>query len=206
MRVRRLRDPRLLRHVVDLDQYYEDLERGRLPAVAYIAPAGASEHPPGRVEAGETMVRALDHGPGAQRSWERSAFMWTYDESGGWFDHVPPAAGSGYGFRVPALLVSPYARRGCVDSTQLDTTSIPGFIERNWRLAPLAARDARARGLERAFDFSRPPREPSIVAAERKPRDRRGARIWVIYLGLRRGGRPERDPDRLGGPAPGVAR
>ena len=109
--------------------------------------------------------------------------MWTYDESGGWFDHVPPPRGSGYGLRVPALLVSPYARRGFVDGTQLDTTSILRFIETNWRLAPLASRDARAGSLERALDFSRPPREPSMIAAERKPPDRRGVRIWVIYVG-----------------------
>jgi hypothetical protein len=172
-----LRDPRLSRHVVDLDEYYEDLERGRLPAVSYIAPAGASEHPPGRVAAGATLTRALLTALARSSAWHSSAFLWTYDESGGWFDHVRPPPGAG--FRVPALLVSPYARRGYVDSTPLDTTSIPAFIERNWGLSPRT----RPRGLGRAFDFSRPPREARIVSAERRPTQRRQARLWVIYLG-----------------------
>ena len=162
---------------MDLDQYYVDLERGRLPAVAYIAPAGASEHPPGRIAAGATLTRALVTALARSSAWDSSAFLWTYDESGGWFDHVRPPPGAG--FRVPALLVSPYARRGFVDGTPLDTTSIPAFIERNWGLG----RHIQARGFRRAFDFSRPPREPIIPAAERAPAARRGVRLWVIYVG-----------------------
>jgi hypothetical protein len=164
-------------HIADLDEYYMDLERDRLPAVAYIAPAGASEHPPGRVAAGATLTRALVTALARSRAWDSSAFLWTYDESGGWFDHVRPPPGAG--FRVPALLVSPYARRGFVDSTRLDTTSIPAFIERNWGLA----RRTGARSFERAFDFSRGPREPTIPASERTRAARHGARLWVIYVG-----------------------
>jgi phospholipase C len=162
-------DPRLFSHIVDLDQYYEDLETGRLPAVAYIAPAGASEHPPGRLQAGQTLVRTLISALARSTAWDSSAFMLTYDEWGGWFDHVRPPGvdGATYGFRVPALLVSPYARRDYVDSTQLDTTSILRFIEDNWGLEPLARRDARANSFRRAFNFSRPPREPTITAAAR---------------------------------------
>ena len=162
-------DPRLFSHIADLDQYYEDLETGRLPAVAYIAPAGASEHPPGRLQAGQTLVRTLITALARSGAWDSSAFMWTYDEWGGWFDHVRPPRvdGASYGFRVPALLVSAYARRDYVDSTQLDTTSILRFIEDNWALEPLAGRDARANSFGRAFDFSRPPREPTITAAAR---------------------------------------
>ena len=88
-----LRDPRLARHIVDLDEYYEDLERGRLPAVAYVAPAGASEHPPGRVAAGATLTRSLVTALARSDVWDSSAFLWTYDESGGWFDHVSPPPG-----------------------------------------------------------------------------------------------------------------
>ena len=139
---RYVRDRRLFSHVVDLEEYYEDLERGTLPEVAYIAPAGGSEHPPGGTQPGQTLVQELCVTALARsEAWRSSAFMWTYDEWGGWFDHVRPPPGRG--FRVPALLVSPYARRGVVDSTPLDHTSILRFIEDNWRLAPLAARDAR---------------------------------------------------------------
>jgi hypothetical protein len=169
-----VRDPR---HVVDLDEFYEDLDRDRLPAVAYIAPAGASEHPPGRISAGATLTRALITALARSSAWESSAFMWTYDESGGWFDHVRPPRGAG--FRVPALLVSPYARRGYVDSTALDTTSIPGFIERNWRLGPGGGPPR----LGWALDFSQPPRAARIVSADRKAAARGHTRIWVIYVG-----------------------
>jgi hypothetical protein len=118
-------------------------------------------------------------------AWDSSAFMWTYDDWGGWFDHVrpPKVAGGTLGFRVPALLVSPYARRGHVDSTRLDTTSILRFIEDNWKLEPLGPRDARANSLAGAFDFAREPRAPGIVAAERRPEDPAAVRRWVIYLG-----------------------
>jgi phospholipase C len=174
------RNPRLLRHIVDLDEYYDDLQRGTLPQVAYIAPAGGSEHPPRRPQTGQTLVRTLLTALARSRAWPHSAFMWTYDEWGGWFDHVRPPAGRG--FRVPALLVSPYARRGAVDSTVLDHTSIVRFIEDNWRLAPLARRDARANGLARAFDFDSAPRRPAIVAASRdEPKDPEPRR-WVIYF------------------------
>ena len=77
---------------------------------------------------------------------------------------------------MPALLVSPYARRGVVDSTPLDHTSILRFIEDNWRLAPLAARDEQARSLDGAFDFARHPREPKIIAGDLEHLRRAAAR------------------------------
>jgi phospholipase C len=182
---RYVEDPTRFDRIVELEEYYEDLRSGDLPDVAYIAPAGSSEHPPGRIDPGEALVRRLITALSMSSAWPSSAFMWTYDEPGGWFDHVRPArlAGGDLGFRVPALLVSPYARRGYVDSTRLDTTSILRFIEDNWRLKPLGRRDARAGSLARAFDFSGAPREPSIVAAERGARDPSPVRRWVIYLG-----------------------
>jgi phospholipase C len=175
---RYVRDRRLFRHIVDLEQYYEDLENDRLPAVAYIAPAGASEHPPGRLKTGQALVRSLIIALSRSRAWNSSAFMWTYDNWGGWFDHVPPPTVDGrrYGFRVPALLVSPYARRGHVDGTRLDTTSIARFIEHNWGLG------ARTDPFAGAFDFSRPPRRPVIMSAEPARARQREPRRWVIYL------------------------
>ena len=172
---------RLFSHIVDLEEYYRDLEYGTLPQVAYIAPAGAAEHPPASPKTGETLVRSLLTALARSDAWESSAFMWTYDEWGGWFDHVRPPAG--YGFRVPALLVSPYARSGFVDSTTLDTTSILRFIEKNWRLAPLAKRDTRANSFDEAFDFSRPAREATIISAGREPDvSPTEPRRWLIYL------------------------
>jgi len=172
--------PRLMRHIVDLDRYYDDLRNGTLPQVAYIAPAGGSEHPPRRPESGQTLVRSLITALARSRAWPHSAFMWTYDEWGGWYDHVRPPAGRG--FRVPALLVSPYAREGVVDHTPLEHASIPRFIERNWGLRPLSHRDARAGDLTSAFDFEQPARAAEIVPATRGSSGDPEPRRWVIYL------------------------
>ena len=166
---RYLDNPELASHIVDLDEYYADLRNGTLPQVAYIVSSGATERPPGNLQAGQQFVKRLIDALMASESWSSSAFMWTYDDWGGWYDHVPPPQvdAYGYGFRVPALLVSPYARRGHVDSTQLDFTSILRFIEDNWGLQPLAERDARANSISSAFDFAQAPREPQLLSYQR---------------------------------------
>ncbi len=166
---RYLDDPELFSHIVDLDEYFEDLNNGTLPAVSYIVPSGASEHPPGSIRAGQRFVKTLITELMRSDAWNSAAFMWTYDDWGGWYDHVPPPRVDeyGYGFRVPALLVSAYARRGHVNSTELDYTSILKFIEENWGLKPLAERDAKANSIAGAFDFTREPREPVFLSAVR---------------------------------------
>jgi phospholipase C len=166
---RYLDDPELSSRIVNLDQYYEDLANDELPAVSFIVPSGASEHPPGSILAGQRFVKGLINALMQSDAWESSAFLWTYDDWGGWYDHVPPPIVDdwGYGFRAPALLVSPYAKRGHVDSTVLDFTSGLKFIEENWDLQPLAERDAEANNFLSAFDFSQPPREPRIVPSTR---------------------------------------
>jgi phospholipase C len=176
----------LRRHLVDLNEYYDDLRAGNLPAVSYIvAPSGgSSEHAPGTAVAGQRFIKKLMNALIRSPSWSSSAFMWAYDGWGGWYDHVrPPQVDSfGYGFRTPALLVSPYARRGHVDHTRLDFTSILKFIEHNWRIEPLASRDRNARNFLGAFDFESAPREAAFVATERSVEKKPGANAVVIYL------------------------
>lgn len=164
-------DPELASRIVGLDEYYLDLERGTLPAVAYIAPSGPSEHPPGSLLAGQRFVRSLIQSLMRSDAWSTSAFMVTYDDWGGWYDHVAPPRvdADGYGFRVPAFLVGGYARQGHIESATLDYTSILRFIEDNWGLEPLAARDSAATSIAGAFDFSRPPREPAFISFDRVP-------------------------------------
>jgi phospholipase C len=154
-----------------LEQYYKDLDHNTLPAVSFMVPSGSSEHPPGSLAAGESFVSDLMTSLMRSSSWSTSSFMWTYDDWGGWYDHVkPPAVDSeGYGFRAPALLVSPYARQGLVDHTQIDFTSQLKFIEQNWGLPPLASRDAAANGLDSAFDFTQGPRPPKFVSPDLSP-------------------------------------
>jgi phospholipase C len=178
-----LDDPELNEKIVPLEQYYADLAAGTLPAVSYIVPSGASEHPPGSIQAGERFVQSLIGSLMRSSAWETSAFSWTYDDWGGWYDHVkPPQVDQyGYGFRVPALLVSPYARRGHVDSTLSDFTSYPAFIEANWRLEPLAERDSKANDLMSAFDFQAPPRPPVLLDRTREAVPIRTPRSTVIY-------------------------
>lgn len=179
-----LDDPKLSSHIVDLNEYYTDLENGTLPAVAYIAPAGASEHPPGSIRSGQKFVKALIQALMRSSAWDSSAFMVTYDDWGGWYDHVLPIQVDehGYGLRVPAFMISPYAKRGHIDSTILDFTSILKFIEENWNIEPLAERDANANSFITAFDFSQPPREPAFVPFERVVQEQRTEpRRIVIY-------------------------
>lgn len=164
-----LDDPVLFSKIVHLDEYYDDLRNGTLPAVSYIVPSGASEHPPGSIRAGESFVKTLVHELMKSSEWYESAFIWTYDDWGGWYDHVkPPVVDEfGFGFRAPALLVSPYAKRGYIDSTEYDFTSPIRFITDNWGLESLAERDANANSIENAFDFTKPPRQPAFVASQR---------------------------------------
>ncbi len=179
-------NPKLFAHIVPYDQLLEDMRRGTLPAVSYVVPSGSSEHPPGSIKAGETFVRTLINGLMRSRYWESSAFTWTYDDWGGWYDHVrPPQVDRfGYGFRAPALLVSAYAKPGHVEHSTMDFTSILKFIEENWGLRPLTDRDRRARSLMRVFDFSRGPRNAVFLTRERSvtrlPEPRRSA-VYIAY-------------------------
>ena len=180
-----LDDPSLNAHIVDLQQYYRDLADGTLPAVAFIAPSGPSEHPPSNVRSGERFVKTLVQSLMQSPAWGSSAFLLTYDDWGGWFDHVrPPQIDAyGYGFRVPTLLVSPYARRGAIDSTTLDFTSILRFIEDNWSLPSLSGRDAAAKSIVSGFDFSAAPRPAVVVPFNRVDASAPKAPVrGVIYM------------------------
>jgi phospholipase C len=162
-------NPELMSHIVDIEQYYTDLQAGTLPAVAFMAPLGSSEHPPGNLRAGQRFVQTIINSLMRSSYWDKSAFMWAYDDWGGWYDHVlPPKVDAyGYGFRVPALLVSAYARVGQINTTTLDYTSGMKFIEENWGLQPLSTRDAAANSIESAFDFASPPRPAAFLPASR---------------------------------------
>jgi phospholipase C len=184
-------DPALRKHIVGMDQYYTDLAHGTLPAVAYIASASDDERSARSIPAAQNMIHNLVTQLMQSRYWDSSALMWSYDGSGGWYDNVPPprTGSAQLGLRVPALLVSAYARKGQVNHTVLDYTSALKFIEQNWRLAPLTARDARATGLASAFDFTAPPRPPVIIPAAtsamagvaRPPRAVPRGTIYALY-------------------------
>jgi phospholipase C len=171
-------------HIVPLHRLAEDMERGTLPAVSYVVPRGSSERPPGSLDPGQTLVQTLVNGLMRSRYWPSSAFVWSYDGAGGWYDHVAPPQVDrwGYGFRVPALLVSPYARRGRIVHSTLDSTSILKFIERNWGLRPLSRRDARGRGLGAAFDFRHGPRPAAFITRQRGAVTTAGSSSKPVYV------------------------
>jgi phospholipase C len=160
--------PQLHDRIVGLDQYYTDLAHGTLPAVAFVTSSGASERSARSIPAGQALVRTMVTQLMTSRYWHSSALVWTYDGTGGWYDHVAPpsAGGDRLGFRVPALLVSPYARPGRVDHTTLEYPSVLRFIEDNWRLKPLSGRDRHAASIASAFDFTAPPHRAKIIPAE----------------------------------------
>jgi phospholipase C len=150
-----------------------------LPAVAYLDPAytlpvlglGSDYHPGSDIRAGEWFLSQVSSAVTSSPAWPRTLLVITFDEWGGFFEHVPPqhapdvaARYSLRGFRVPTLLVSPYARRGHVDHGVYDHTSILKLIEWRFGLPALAPRDRAARNLAAALDFSqRDLRAPSFA-------------------------------------------
>jgi phospholipase C len=162
-------DPELNSRIVDMDEYFTDIENGTLPAVSYVLALGATEHPLSSLELGQRFTRNMLQALMASELWDKSAFLITYDDWGGWFDHVPPPQIDryGYGFRVPALLVSPYAKRGYIDSTTLDYTSIPSS-SRKLGLEPLAEQTLRQTTSSMPSILTNP-REPRFISWERTP-------------------------------------
>ncbi len=176
-------DPALSSRIVSLEEFYDDVANDTLPAVSYVVPSGASEHPPGSIQAGERFIRTLVTSVMRSSSWESTALTWTYDDWGGWYDHVPPPKVDqfGYGFRAPALLVSAYAKPGHIESSTLDFTSILKFIEENWEIAPLTERDAAANNFLGVFDFEAPPRDPVLLSTNRDDEPIIRPRTDIVY-------------------------
>ena len=145
-----------------------DCAAGTLPNLAYVDPrfedeqSGTSgdDHPHADIRNGEAFMARVYRAVTSSPAWPKTVLIFNFDEWGGFFDHMPPptapipaadaAAGNQdgrRGFRVPTLLVSPWARRGYVGSTLYDHTSVLRMIEDRWRLSPLTVRDATANSL-----------------------------------------------------------
>jgi len=122
--------------------------------------------------------------------WKDSAIVLSWDDWGGWYDHVAPPQvdADGYGFRVPMMIISPYAKPGFIFHETTDFTSILKFIERLYGLRPLTSRDAMANDLLDAFDFTHPARPPvpPVLGGvpDLKPRGPTPARLIQMYSGV----------------------
>jgi phospholipase C len=146
-------DPRIQR---PFSEFQADAGKGRLPAVSWIITQDPlTEHGPFDISWGERFAALTINTLASSPQWKDSALVLTYDENGGFYDHVPPPPVDelGLGFRVPATIVSPYSKPGHVSSTQYEHCSILALIERTFGLQPLAQRDARANPFEDVFDF-----------------------------------------------------
>ncbi len=122
--------------------YYADLKAEQLPQVVFlITESLICEHPPADIQLGQRTMAHVIKALIQSRLWSRSALFLTYDEGGGYFDHVPPPQLDAYGLglRVPTLVVSPWARRGYISGQLYEHSSLLKFIERRFNLPSLAA-------------------------------------------------------------------
>ena len=172
-----------------------DAQNGTLPQVAFVDPSFVGEgendeHPPTNIQLGQAftakIIKALMSGP----AWQSTVIFLTYDEHGGYFDHVPPPAActpddippmlqpgdepgafDRYGIRVPVVAISPFSKRNYVSHRVYDHTSILRFIETRFDLPALTRRDANADPMLDFFDFADPPfvKPPSLPAATVDP-------------------------------------
>src|SRR5262245_47334304 len=175
--------------LVKIDEFYKDAASGSLPSLSYVDPNfdHGSEENDGDIRLGEAFVAKVVDAVMQSPAWPKTVLIWTYDEHGGYYDHVapPPAikpdnikpgvdvpgitgAYDRYGFRVPTVIVSPFARKNYVSHLVHDHTSILKLIETKWNLGALTYRDANADDLLDSLDLQGPPAfadPPSLPAA-----------------------------------------
>lgn len=143
-------------HLRDYSDLLDDIQGGTLPPVTFYKPPGTLNQHPGSGDFGMADAHIADLVTRLQSSpqWKNMLIVVTYDENGGIWDHVapPPSDMWGPGTRVPAIIISPFAKRGYVDSVPYDTTSIIKFLTRRFGLAPLAGARRNVGDLSNALD------------------------------------------------------
>jgi LPXTG-motif cell wall-anchored protein len=148
-------------HLKDESAFYAAIQNNTLPAVSFVKPLGEENEHPGYTSTSEGEMHTAQLVDLIQQSpaWKDTAIIITYDENGGFWDHVAPPTMDqwGPGARVPTLIISPYAKKGFVDHTVMDTTSILAFIENRYGLAPLGTREGQTGNMLSAFDFNQQP-------------------------------------------------
>ena len=144
-------------------QFLTDIAAGKLANVTWITPTYEnSDHAGVNSSTGPAWVASLVDAVGTSPYWNSTAIFIMWDDWGGWFDPVKPVYEDydGLGFRVPLLVISPYARQSYVTHVQYETSSVLRYIEDNFGLPPLAASDARANDpATDAFDYGQQPRK-----------------------------------------------
>ena len=172
-------------HLKSVGEFASDIANGQLPAVSWITPGewapptepsactgSMSEHPPARIDCGMDYVAYLVNQVMESQFWASSAIVLTWDDYGGFYDHVPPPQVDRYGegFRVPAIVISPWAKQGYVDHTPYEFASLLKMVEDNWNLPRLPNPNDRDElssigDMGNAFDFSQTPL-PALIEPE----------------------------------------
>jgi phospholipase C len=146
-------------------QFLTDVGNGQLANITWIAPTlQTSDHPGLNASGGPAWVASIVNAIGESKFWKTTAIFIMWDDWGGWFDPVQPVYEDydGLGFRVPLIIVSPYAPKGSVTHVQYETSSVVRFIEDNFGLPQMSQSDARANDPANdlaAFDYTKPPRK-----------------------------------------------
>jgi phospholipase C len=138
----------------------KDIAAGKLPAVSWVIPDMLdSDHPSSYSNKGPSWVATVVNAVGKSKYWDSTAIVVLWDDWGGWYDHVPPPQldYDGLGIRVPAIVISPYAKAHTVSHTQYQFGSILHFIEDTFGLGSLGVRDASSTSLTGVFDFTQKP-------------------------------------------------
>jgi phospholipase C len=163
-------------HMAVIQQFFADCESGELPSFSIVEPiltAGATigndDHPPADVRDGQAFIATVYEALAASPHWDRTMLVITYDEHGGFHDHVPPPqtvdSHPGFeqlGFRVPGLVIGAQMRAGCVNGTVFDHVSVAATIAKRWGLEPLNERVAATADLSSCID-------PALIDAPRPP-------------------------------------
>ncbi|GAB3028347.1 acid phosphatase [Niabella terrae] len=144
-------------HMKDQNDFLQAARAGNLPAVSFVKPGGGNDEHPGSSDVYSSeqlaveLINAVLEGPQAKDA----LVILTYDEFGGYFDHVKPPVIDrwGPGSRIPAIVIGPFAKKGHVDHSQYETVSILSFIEHRWGIEPLAERDRKANPFRNALVF-----------------------------------------------------
>jgi phospholipase C len=157
--IRHIRNgPAWNRNITPPEQFIADATGGHLPAVSWLTPppGGVNDHPPNSVCTGENwtvgMLNAVMQGP----DWDSTVVFITWDDFGGFYDHVPPPQLDQFGLgpRVPLLIISPFSKAGYISHTVYEHSSILKFIETRYHLPPLTSRDGMANNMLDSFDFT----------------------------------------------------
>ncbi|MGH2658906.1 MAG: phospholipase C [Actinomycetota bacterium] len=151
------------RHCFPVDELVRHIREERLPSVTWVTPRfEVSDHPEYNFCWGEYWTTRVLNAVMGSPMWKQTAVFLTWDDYGGFYDHVPPPQVDvfGFGIRAPMVVISPYAKHGHVSHELAEFSSPVRFIEDNWGLPQLAERDRKATPLLDSFDFEQRPRPP----------------------------------------------